>query len=53
VVIFVEKHTPQNTQRIKLMKYKCKDCEFTVEMDCVETENFKKIIQHERDHNNG
>jgi hypothetical protein len=35
------------------MKYKCKDCEFSMDMDYVATENFKKIIDHEKEHKNG
>jgi hypothetical protein len=35
------------------MKYKCRDCDFSLDMDYVETENFKKIIKHEKEHNDG
>jgi len=35
------------------MNYKCKDCGFTIDTDYVTTYDFKRIIDHEKEHTNG
>jgi len=32
------------------MKYKCRDCEFSLDMDYVTTYDFKRIVEHEKEH---
>ncbi len=32
------------------MKYKCRDCDFKLEIDYVRDEDFKKILDHEKTH---
>jgi len=32
------------------MKYKCRDCDFSIEMNYVSDESFKKILEHEKEH---